>query len=204
MLGFRRLVTVLVIVSSLLVVMSVIDFELQNQRDIMKTLSTKIRSLQETSIARDKEILELKKELMEKEKQITNLEKLNSSLKENSERWLEHKSNISRGGDRSIKFRVTAYDLTYESCEKYSNDPEYGITYSGNYVKPYHTIAAGPEVPIGTRVYIPYFANWPNKGIFVVDDRGGGIKYRCIDIFNPDTKWVKEFGVKYLEVYILN
>jgi 3D (Asp-Asp-Asp) domain-containing protein len=59
-------------------------------------------------------------------------------------------------------------------------------------------------LPFGTLIYIPYFRNYENKGIFVVEDRGGAIKENCIDIYIADQKTVDEFGVKFLDIYILN
>jgi len=113
---------------------------------------------------------------------------------------------ISRGAQRPepIKMKVTAYDLSFQSCRKYPDHPEYGITASGTRVKEWHTIAAGPELAFGTRVFIPYFQDKPNKGIFTVEDRGSAIKNGCIDIYMPDYEDCMEFGVRELEVYILN
>ncbi len=167
-------------------------------------LQTEITDLKISLAQRDTEITSLKETIDKQLSDIRDLNNLNKSLKLNSDRWLDHKSKTSRGGERAIRFRVTAYDLSYESCEKHPTHPEYGITYSGKKAKEYYTIAAGPEIPIGTRVYIPYFYDWPNKGVFVVEDRGGKIKYRCIDIFKNDPEWVKKFGVKYLDGYILD
>lgn len=109
---------------------------------------------------------------------------------------------VSRNGRAEI-FRVTAYDLSYQACGKYPDHPEYGITASGERVKEWHTIAAGPELPFGTRVYLPYFRDKPNRGIFVVKDRGGAVKNGCLDVFINDYDACMEFGVKYLEAYIL-
>lgn len=113
---------------------------------------------------------------------------------------------ISRG-DSNLKpttMRVTAYDLSYASCLKYPDHPEYGITASGSKVKEHHTIAAGPELPFGTQIFIPEFADKPNGGIFTVEDRGSAIKENCLDIYMPSNKDCMDFGVRELEVYILD
>lgn len=102
-----------------------------------------------------------------------------------------------------VTMRVTAYDLSFASCEKTAAHPEYGITASGNPVKKWHTVAAGPELPFGTKIFIPAFADKPNKGIFTVQDRGSAIKEGCLDIFMPDHTDCLEFGVKSLPVFIL-
>lgn len=113
---------------------------------------------------------------------------------------------ISRGGERSepVTMRVTAYDLSYASCRKYPDHPEYGFTASGAKVKEWYTIAAGPELPFGTRVFIPYFADKPNEGIFVVQDRGSAIKENCLDVYMSNNDECMDFGVRELDVYILD
>jgi 3D (Asp-Asp-Asp) domain-containing protein len=111
----------------------------------------------------------------------------------------------SRGGDRPKKMtmRATAYDLSYESCGKLPSHPEYGITASGEPVREWYTCASGPEIPFGTQVYIPEFAGYPNKGWFVVQDRGSAVKRGCIDIYMADGDTCRDFGVKWLDVYVL-
>lgn len=124
------------------------------------------------------------------------LSKIESNRKE-----LDNK--ISRGSADVRKMRVTAYDLSVESCGKLPSHPLYGITASGEPVNEWYTVAAGPELPFGTKVYIPYFREHPNKGIFVVQDRGGAIKSNCIDVYMADGNACREFGVKQLDVWIL-
>lgn len=112
-------------------------------------------------------------------------------------------SKVSRGSADVRKMRVTAYDLSVESCGKLPSHPEYGITASGKPVKEWDTVAAGPELPFGTKVYIPYFRDYPNKGLFIVQDRGGAIKRNCIDVYMVGGNACREFGVKQLDVWIL-
>jgi len=99
------------------------------------------------------------------------------------------------------RMRVTAY--TEFECDKDPDHPQFGITNSGNKVEAWYTAAAGPEIPFGTRIYIPYFKDCENGGIFVVEDRGGAIKNNCIDIYIPNQRTVDEFGCKWLDVYII-
>lgn len=111
-----------------------------------------------------------------------------------------------RGGEERGERRmmeVTAYDLSYQSCGKYPDHPLYGITASGAYVKEWYTVAAGKSIPFGTKIYIPYFADKPNGGIFTVQDRGGGIGDDQIDVYMADYDDCMEFGRRELEVYIL-
>lgn len=107
---------------------------------------------------------------------------------------------ISRAGGRSRTMRVTAYDLS--SCHKLSSNPQYGITASGERVREWYTIAAGPDIPFGTRIYIPHFRDCPNSGWFVVQDRGPAIRNSCLDIYMKSYDDCIKFGVRELEVYI--
>lgn len=134
------------------------------------------------------EIQELKSEI----------EILKTQLKKNTEAL------SNRGSERARIMKVTAYDLSYKSCKKYPEHPEYGITASGKRVQEWHTVAAGPELPFGTKLYIPYFKDYPNKGIFTVEDRGSAITNGCLDIYMASYEDCMEFGVKYLEVYVID
>ena len=99
---------------------------------------------------------------------------------------------------------VTMYTLDPAECGKYPGDPGYGITASGAYVQDWYTVAAGPGIPFGTRVYIPYFADYPNGGVFVVQDRGGAIGDYNIDVYVNDKATALNFGRQSLEVQILD
>lgn len=103
------------------------------------------------------------------------------------------------------------YTAGYESTGKTPEHPAYGITFSGEEVEKWHTIAASPSIPLYSIVYIPYFKDKPNNGVFIVTDRGGlirdgGYKYEadiCLDIYTPDLQYALEFGRQVLEVYII-
>lgn len=111
---------------------------------------------------------------------------------------------------KAMTMRATAYTAGYESTGKKPGDRYYGITASGKKVKPYHTIAAPKSIPFGTRVYIPELVEFWKKrgvtisGIFVVEDRGGGIKGNKIDIYMEDESTTKIWGVRNVTVYILD
>lgn len=96
-------------------------------------------------------------------------------------------------------YEVTAYTL--QECGKAPDHPYYGVTASGMKATKYHTIAA--DLPFGTKLYIPYFKDWPNKGIFVVEDRGGAIKGKRLDVYfgENEVSQALEFGRRKLEVY---
>lgn len=87
-------------------------------------------------------------------------------------------------------------------CGKSINSPSYGITSSGARATAWYTVAAGRAYPIGTIIYIPYFANEPNHGWFVVQDRGGAITNNKIDIYMTTHNECIKFGRRNLECYI--
>jgi 3D (Asp-Asp-Asp) domain-containing protein len=95
---------------------------------------------------------------------------------------------------------VSAY--TASTCGKSQSDPSYGKTSSGATASSWYTIAAGPSLPIGTVVYIPYFASQPNGGWFVVEDRGGAITNSRIDVYMDTLSECTSFGRRNLECYV--
>lgn len=158
----------------------------RHQREFDQQISTHLT--REEIEPLEQEIQELKLEI----------EFLKAEIKQNTETL------SNRSGERSRIMKVTAYDLSYVSCKKYPDHPEYGETASGYMVQEWHTVAAGSELEFGTRLYIPYFKDKPNKGIFTVEDRGSAIKNGCIDIYMPDSEDCKKFGVRYLEAYVID
>lgn len=107
-----------------------------------------------------------------------------------------------------LSMEVTGYTAGYESTGKRPGHPEYGITASTKKAVKGITVAAGKSIPFGTKVYIPYFKDWDNKGIFIVQDRGGAIQDDNIDVFfgysSKALKEARKFGRNYnMEVYIL-
>ncbi len=81
--------------------------------------------------------------------------------------------------------------------------PSFRITRMGTLAKDWQTIAADlTKIPLGSIVYIPYFANMANKGIFRVEDSGSAVNGNDIDIFISDIQKALKFK-KNLEVYII-
>lgn len=66
----------------------------------------------------------------------------------------------------------------------------------------WYTVAAGRAYPAGTIIYIPYFANKPNGGWFVVQDTGGAITNNHLDIWMDSMGECLSFGRRNLECYI--
>lgn len=168
-----------------------------------------VQSFRDFIIDQDAQIKELNRKV---ETVNTENEKLKSQLKKISPPSLpsakSSTSTLSRGGsllsmEHMGSFRVTAYSLAYEDCEKYEDDPEYGIGANMKPIKEWHTIAMDKSIPFGTKVYIPYFKDMPNGGIFYKEDHGGAIKGNRIDVYMKSSKKCREFGVRQLDVYII-
>ena len=102
-----------------------------------------------------------------------------------------------------IVLEVSAYTLAAEECNKPSSDPAYGITASGEYVSKWRTVAAGSAYSFGTLIYIPYFKDYPNGGVFRVEDRGGYISDERLDVYMESTVEANHFGRKDLKCYII-
>lgn len=101
-----------------------------------------------------------------------------------------------------VVLTMNASAYTASTCGKKASDPGYGRTSSGAYASSNYTLAAGPAYPIGTVIYIPYFADEVNGGWFVVQDRGGAISNNRIDIYMDTYQECISFGRRNLECYI--
>lgn len=99
-----------------------------------------------------------------------------------------------------VTLNASAY--TASTCGKLPGSSGYGITSSGARASAWCTLAAGRAYPIGTIIYIPYFANKPNGGWFVVQDRGGAISNNKLDIYMDTYNECISFGRRNLECYI--
>lgn len=97
---------------------------------------------------------------------------------------------------------LNASAYTASTCGKSPNSSGYGITASGARASSWCTVAAGKGYPMGTIIYIPYFANKPNGGWFVVQDRGGAISNNKLDVYMSTYNECINFGRRNLECYI--
>lgn len=97
---------------------------------------------------------------------------------------------------------LNASAYTASTCGKSANSSGYGITASGARASEWCTVAAGKGYPMGTIIYIPYFANKPNGGWFVVQDRGGAISNNKLDVYMSTYNECINFGRRNLECYI--
>ena len=76
----------------------------------------------------------------------------------------------------------------------YAGDPR--VTSSGEETQIGVTVAAGPEVPFGTQVYIPGY------GLRIVQDRGGSITEGRLDIAVASRQEANQLGRIFREVYL--
>ena len=143
-------------------------------------LRKKDNELKEKKIELDKKDLKIKQLMAKKEKKakIQNLAAPPSNKKEG----------------KTLRMKATAYTASCYGCS--------GTTYTGLDLKknPHSKIiAVDPAViPLGTKVYVEGY------GYAVAEDIGGGINGMEIDVFIPETQDAYKFGVKQVDVTILN
>lgn len=89
-------------------------------------------------------------------------------------------------------FKVTAYCPCSKCCGSSAN----GITASGTRATAGRTVAASSQFPLGTKLKI-------NGNIYVVEDRGGAIQGNKIDIYMNNHSQALAWGVKYLQVEVV-
>lgn len=92
----------------------------------------------------------------------------------------------------SGRYKVTAYCSCAICCGKTN-----GITASGSTATANHTIAAPSTFAFGTQLII-------NGQTYTVEDRGGAIQGNRIDIYMDSHAQALAWGVKYLDVEVLN
>ena len=92
---------------------------------------------------------------------------------------------------------ITAYCACYDCCNKRPIDKGYGITASGGKAVQGVTVAADKSIPFGTRIYID------GVGERIVQDRGGAIKGKRIDLYFSDHQSALNFGRQTKQVTIL-
>ena len=123
------------------------------------------------------------------------------------EEIVQEQEPASRGGFRfnyEMDMVATAYDLSYESCGKYPDDPYYGITASGTKAQP-GTVAVDPDViPLGTKLYIASTDGSPDYGFATALDTGSAIKGYRVDLFMEDNQDALNYGIRPVKVYILD
>lgn len=91
-------------------------------------------------------------------------------------------------------YTITAYCPCERCCGKDPSDPFYGITATGTVATEGRTVAADPDVlPYGTVIYI-------NGHAYTIEDCGGGVKGKQIDLYFDSHEDALEWGVQEIEV----
>ena len=101
-------------------------------------------------------------------------------------------SRVTGTSGKSGVYKVTAFCACMQCCGKTN-----GITASGVKATANHTIAAPRTFAFGTKVVI-------NGTTYVVEDRGGAIQGNRIDIYMNSHAEALRWGVRYVEVEVLD
>lgn len=178
------------------------DRVLQNGKNGLKEIKYRAKFQDEVEIERTVISETVIKEPVNKIIQISTKISSRSAIRNNSIAPSAIAASVEGMQGRAVTLNASAY--TASTCGKAVGSLGYGITSSGAAARSYYTVAAGSAYPIGTVVYIPYFASAPNGGWFVVQDRGGAISNNRIDIYFDSVGECRQFGRRNLECYIYN
>lgn len=175
------------------------DIVLQEGQNGLKEIKYKVKLQDEVEIERNVISETVIKEPVDKVIQISSKVTSRSGLR----RGISALSLASTfEGVTPLKTTMNCSAYTASTCGKSPSNPSYGITASGVRASSWYTIAAGPSYPLGTVIYIPYFASQPNGGWFVVEDRGGAITNSRLDIYMDTVGECTNFGRRNLECYV--
>lgn len=98
---------------------------------------------------------------------------------------------------------ASAYDLSYASCGKYPDHPQYGITYSGTKARP-GVVAVDPRaIKLKSKLYVESLDRIQDYGFSSAEDIGGAIKSNRIDLFVSDNAQAMRYGIRSVRVYVL-
>jgi len=178
------------------------DRVLQNGENGIKEIKYRVKYQDDVEIERNVISENVIKEPKEKIIQISNKVTSRSALRSGGISLEEAIANAQNMQPQVVTLNASAY--TASTCGKAAGSSGYGITASGATARSYYTVAAGSAYPMGTVIYIPYFASAPNGGWFVVQDRGGAISNNRIDIYFDTVGECTQFGRRNLECYIYN
>jgi 3D (Asp-Asp-Asp) domain-containing protein len=98
--------------------------------------------------------------------------------------------------------KATAYTSDYASTGKSPGDYGFGRTATGTQARRnpngFSSIAVDPRViPYGTKLYVEGY------GYAIAEDTGGAIKGNIIDVYFNSAGECSNWGVRYVNVYIL-
>jgi len=114
----------------------------------------------------------------------TDVPKMNPSLSYYDEHNVSNEESSSSSMTYLGNYMCTAYEWTGSPCA------------NGNYPSVGYTVACN-SLPFGTQIYIDGY------GYYTVEDHGGGGD-NWIDIYMGDESSCYDFGVRYLDIYLVN
>lgn len=101
------------------------------------------------------------------------------------------------GAENPVLTPLGVFTITfYCPCEICCGEWATGCTASGVLATEWHTVATSERFPFGTKLYID------GLGYFTVEDRGVGDN--CIDVFVNDHDEALNYGLQYMDVYLVN
>ena len=137
------------------------DRILQNGENGLKEIKYRVKYQDDKEIERNIISETIIKEPVDKIIQISNRVTSRSALRNSSISLETMVANVQGMEPKVVTLNASAY--TASTCGKPIGSSGYGITASGATAKSYYTVATGSAYPIGTVVYIPYFASSPNR-----------------------------------------
>lgn len=97
----------------------------------------------------------------------------------------------------------SAYDLSFASCGKYPDHPQYGITYLGTQARP-GVVAVDPKsIKLNSKLYVESLDRMDDYGFSSAEDIGSAIKSNRIDLFIENNAQAMRYGVRKVRVYVL-
>jgi 3D (Asp-Asp-Asp) domain-containing protein len=102
-----------------------------------------------------------------------------------------------------LDMTASAYDLSYASCGKYPDHPQYGITYLGTQARP-GVVAVDPNtIKLRSKLYVESLDRMADYGFSSAEDTGSAIKSNRIDLFINNNRQAMRFGLRRVRVYVL-
>ena len=155
----------------------------------------------------DKQIEDYRKGIKKQQEQLNEMITYNNELKEFQERL-----------EKGSIFKITSYDLSFQSCNKTLTSRGYGLTKTGFDLRGKNwrtarTVAVDPKViELGKRIYIKFLDEKYKgyNGVYTCYDIGGAIKGNRIDLFMGDFqshyehKSTVDFGITEAKVVVLD
>lgn len=100
--------------------------------------------------------------------------------------------------------KSSAYDLSFASCGKYPDHPQYGITRSGTKARP-GVVAVDPKtIKLKSKLYVESLDRTQDYGFASAEDTGGAIKNNRIDLFIGNNREAYRYGMRNVKVYVLD